>query len=374
MSPDTLRKAGVGIALADEAGVLKFRDSSSEEVVKSKDGVAATIPEADTNGFIERQKIRDLRTEIRAELRAESRSQSLQEVVAEAIKNLKPINVERIIPWSPVDEESRSLVVALGDFHYGSEFTVCGLDGDCLNLYNPATFEQRMGNLLVQLEEIIEKEKINTVEVMLVGDLIDGMLRDSQLMRLKYGIVDSTIHLSEYLAVWLARLSDYVSVVKVHACTGNHSEIRPLGSKARQFEEENMERIIMWYLQERLKKISNIIINPNTGRRVLAKVQGYNFLLLHGDGASYKNISDIARDTVNLYGTPIDFFVCGHLHNEVTMQSGMTKDGRSYIIRVPSLCGVDCYAQSKELGGQPGAVAMVIEKGYGRKCVYPISL
>ena len=118
MSPDTLRKAGVGIALADEAGVLKFRDSSSEEVVKSKDGVAATIPEADTNGFIERQKIRDLRTEIRAELRAESRSQSLQEVVAEAIKNLKPINVERIIPWSPVDDESRSLVVALGDFHY----------------------------------------------------------------------------------------------------------------------------------------------------------------------------------------------------------------------------------------------------------------
>lgn len=369
MSPDTLRKAGVGIALADEAGVLKFGDSSSEEVVKPK-----AIPEADTNGFIERQKIRDLRTEIRAELRAESRSQSLQEVVAEAIKNLKPIeSISTRDNSFPVNED-RSLVVALGDFHYGSDFTVSGLDGGCLNLYNPAIFEQRMRILMDQLKEIIKKEQIETVEVMLVGDLIDGMLRDSQLMRLKYGIVDSTIYLSEYLSTWLTALADQVSYVNVYACTGNHSEIRPLGSKARQFEDENMERIIMWYLQERLKDYPTIKINPHTNRRVFAKVQGYNFLLLHGDGASYKNISDIARDTVNLYGTPIDFFVCGHLHNEATIQSGMTKDGRSYIIRVPSLCGVDVYAQSKELGGQPGAIAMVIERGYGRRCVYPINL
>lgn len=200
------------------------------------------------------------------------------------------------------------------------------------------------------------------------------MLRDSQLMRLKYGIVDSTIRLSEYLATWLGELGNLVQKVNVYACTGNHSEIRPLGSKSRQFEDENMERIIMWYLKERLVLCSNIYIHPNTGRKVLAKVQGYNFLLLHGDGASYKTISDIARDTVNLYGKPIDYFVCGHLHNETSIQSGKTKDGQSYIIRVPSICGIDGYAQSKELGGEPGAIAMVIEKGYGRRCVYPIRL
>lgn len=53
---------------------------------------------------------------------------------------------------------------------------------------------------------------------------------------------------------------------------------------------------------------------------------------------------------------------------------GMTDDGNSVIIRTPSICGVDKYAQSRGYGGKPGAIAMVIERGYGRRCVYPINL
>lgn len=319
--------------------------------------------------------VRDLRTEIRSDLRAESRSQALKEVIAEAIGKLEPIKIDcnPIRHSEEVEANDRSLVVALGDFHYGADITVMGFEGEVVNSYSPSIFDEYMRNLMEQLIDIVIKEQVSNIVVMFVGDLIDGMLRDSQLMRLKLGIVDSTISLSEYLASWLVALAEYTERrVEVYACTGNHSEIRPLGSKARQFEDENMERIIMWFLRQRLMSSSRVLIHPFTDRRVLAKVQGYNFLLLHGDGASYKTISEIARDTVNLYGKSIDYFVCGHLHNEASIQSGKTKDGQSYIIRVPSFCGMDGYAQSKELGGDPGAIAMVIEKGYGRRCVYPI--
>ena len=35
---------------------------------------------------------------------------------------------------------------------------------------------------------------------------------------------------------------------------------------------------------------------------------------------------------------------------------------------------MDDYAQRLGYGGQPGALALVIEAGYGRRCSYPICL
>ena len=206
---------------------------------------------------------------------------------------------------------------------------------------------------------------------MIVGDLIDGMLRQSQLMRLEYGVVESTMKLSEYLATWIDALSMFVEV-DVFAATGNHSEIRPLRSKNREFEEENLEKIVMWYLDARLRSNESVFVDSDCRRYTLVEVEGFQFLLLHGDGE--KNIDQIAKEAVNMYNEPIDFFVCGHKHKEQEYPMGMTDSGNSVVVRVPSICGVDRYAQSKGYGGKPGAIAMVIEKGYGRRCVYPIQL
>lgn len=86
----------------------------------------------------------------------------------------------------------------------------------------------------------------------MVGDLIDGILRQSQLTRLEFGLVQQVIQFSEYMAKWIHRLSG-VANVNVVGVSGNHSEIRPLGSKAREFEEENLEKIIYWYLKSRFE-------------------------------------------------------------------------------------------------------------------------
>lgn len=183
--------------------------------------------------------------------------------------------------------------------------------------------------------------------------------------------MESTIRLSEYLAFWISELSSYADV-HVHGALGNHSEIRPLNSKNREFEEENLEKIIMWYLHERLKNREEIFVDKDCKKLSLVDVKGFSFLILHGDGE--KNISLIAQDAINMYGEPIDFFICGHRHKEQEYPMGMTDTGNSVIIRAPSICGTDRYAQSRGYNGKPGAIAMVIEKGYGRRCVYPIQL
>lgn len=317
---------------------------------------------------MDRQKIRDLTGQVKALYRAESRSELLRETIKEAVKNIPPITIER---RETVANKEKTLVVAMGDFHYGAKICVRGLMGEVINEYDHEIFENRMEALFSEIIDILEKEQIDNVALFLVGDLIDGMLRQSQLMRLEYGVVESTMRLAEYLAVWINDLSRYATV-SVYAASGNHSEVRPLKSKCREFEDENLEKIIMWYLEERLSDNSNVHVTFQCNRFLYVDIMGHSFLLLHGDGD--KAIPHIAKETINLYSKKIDFFVCGHKHREEDINTGMTADGNSVVIRTPSMCGVDSYAQSKGYGGRPGAIAVVMEEGYGRRCVYPIIL
>lgn len=371
VAPDTLRKAGVGVKLVQDAGLYALGGGAAYRPMEQNQNEPVNDSVNEPDNYVERQKIRDLTRQLTAAYRAESRTQLLRETVDSAIQSLPSMDFPIVSAWEEPHDE-RELVLGIGDFHYGADIDVRGLYGEYLNRYNSDVFEKRMEELLRKVKWIVEREGLFVVHVMMVGDLIDGILRQSQLMRLEYGLVESVIHLSEYLAKWLNELSKSVQRVYVYGVTGNHSEVRPLKAKAREFEEENLEKIIFWYLASRLKENERVIIDEECGRMKKVSVCGYSFVLLHGDGE--KSISDIARSTVNLYGEKIDYFLCGHLHKEQEFPSGATSDGNSTIIRVPSLCGMDKYAQSRGFGGQAGATAMVMVTGVGREVVYPLTL
>lgn len=352
INAETLRKAGVGVKLAADAGML---GGTGE------------------NSYIERQKVRDLTKQVNQMYRTQSRSELLREAIREAVKALPRMAIYERAPLCATSEDSdKSLVLAVGDFHYGADIDIKGLHGETVNRYNHNVFEVRMEELLAETKKIVLKEHPHTIFVCIMGDMLDGMLRQSQLMRLEYGLIESTIRLSEYLAIWMQRLHvETGCLVSVHAVSGNHSEVRPLKAKSREFEEENLEKIIMWYLESRISS-DGIYIDPACNRLNYLNIEGYSFLLLHGD--EERSIPDIARNAVNLYGEPIDFFVCAHKHRDQEWPSGATPDGNSVVIRVPSICGPDRYAQSKGYGGAAGAVAVLMERSYGRRCVYPIKL
>ena len=358
-SPETLRKAGVGIKLASDAG-MEFGISARESIDKN---------------FVERQKLYDMRRGIRKDLREFSRTELICESIRMAIKDMPAIvsaPKKKIIPlWD--QEIKRELIIGMGDFHYGASFRVYGLYNEIINEYNTDVFSKRMDELHERIVDICIKENPQQITVMIVGDMLDGMLRASQLQRLEYGIVDSAMRLAEELAQWFVRLSNDTAIpIRVAAVRGNHGEIRPLGTKAGQFPEENMERIVMHYLRARFNDENWILVMENDApMQQMVDVCGYKFLLLHGQGV---NIESLARDCVNQYHCAIDGFVLGHLHKQQTFQSGVLNGTNVMVDRVPSICGVDPYAQSQGYGGVPGATAILIESGYGRKCVYPIVL
>lgn len=353
-SPETIRKSAVGIALAESCGMLHEANYD------------------DCNSYIERQKINDIRRDAFSMLREESRSQLLREAIHDAIKGLPEIKSYITPENNFISDIDRKLVIGVGDFHYGAQYSVEGLYGETINRYSPEIFDDRMNKLLSDIVDISRKEKPNELLVMIAGDMLEGMIHTSQLSKIKYGVVESAMKLGESLCVWLNDLYNKTRVpISVYAVRGNHGEIRPLGSKAGQFPEENMERIVMHYIGARLNTHHYINVMDDCPMWKIVDVCGYKFLLLHGNG---QDMEQIARDMVNIYNEKIDVFMVGHLHKSQTFTAGIVPGGNVLIERVPSLCGIDPYAQSKGYGSPPGATVIVMEKGYGRRCVYPIKL
>lgn len=358
-SPETLRKAGVGVKLASDSGMC------------FPSGIAGTHDAMD--GYVERQKLYDLQREIRKDLREQSRSELIRETIRNAITMLPEIQVDSSVKRADEKEMNRELVVGIGDFHYGAKFDVRGLYDEIINCYDTDIFMERMETLREEICKIADMHHPEIITVMIVGDMLDGLLRASQISRLEYGVVDSAMFLSEYLCQWLASLNKSTKLpVRMYAVRGNHGEIRPLGSKAGQFPEENMERVVMHFIYERFKDSASVLVFDSDAPMVkMVDVLGYNFLMIHGQG---NDIENIARDHQTLYNEKIDVFLVGHLHKSQTFTAGFGKNGNVLIERVPSLCGIDPYAQSKGYGSPPGATVIVMEKGYGRRCVYPIVL
>lgn len=358
LSPDTLRKAAVGVMLTEGT---------------NHEAPCAPSEPNEMDGYTERQKLYDLRRDIRKDLREQSRSELLREMIRNAIRDLPALKLPDDFPPYVRPDVARDMTVGIGDFHFGAEYKVCGLYGEVINEYNHEVFERRLVQLLHELERIAEKETPTQMTIMIAGDMLDGLLRASQISRLEYGVVESTIELSEVLSTWIADLSYTLRIpIRVYAVRGNHGEIRPLGSKAGQFPEENMERVVMHYLYARFH--DNPYVTIEDGDAPLSRVVdivGYKFLLIHGQG---DDIEKIARDHLTLYNNQIDVFMCGHLHKSQTFTAGMGPGGNVLIERVPSLCGIDPYAQSRGVGSPPGATVILMEEGYGRRCIYPIVL
>jgi len=351
VSADTLRKSAVGLKLAEDAGVINLNSG-------------AVLVD---NQYAERVKMRDLISQLNAYQRNEARSDALRETIHDAVKKLTPLPRPEPVQRSATDCE---LVLGLGDLHYGAEYTVKGLYGDALNIVRPEIIQSRLNLILGETIRLAEQHRVKRIHLCCVGDLIDGMLRQSQLMRLRLGVVDSTIELAEILAVGINYLAGIET--HVHFVSGNHSEIRPLGSNKGDFEDENLERIIWWYLKIRLANNPDVIFDGDCDKLHCVEIAGFKFMLLHGDNP--KDVTTLAKDAVNLYGSPIDYFICGHLHKQQEYLGGMTADGNSVVIRVPSVCGADPYANRKYYGGKPGAVVMIMKPNYGRYCVYPLTI
>lgn len=315
-------------------------------------------------------KLQTERLEYNRWLREEARDELIVEHIVNAIKELPPLEVPKILP-AHIDgrvHDERAGCLLIADTHYGVDLKITGLFGDTINEYSPEIFESRMWNLLEQTIDICQKEGFTSLNVYDLGDEVDGLLRVSQLWKLRYGVIESTVRYGRFITEWLNELSKYVFVNYQMVKDSNHCQLRLLNQPKNTFKDENMSYIITEKIMDRLGNNPNFkfVQNP-TGYIYDNNVVGYSVLGIHGE---CKNFEQAIKDFSRTYGTRIDFLVCGHKHHQHSANIGLESD----VIGAPSIIGVDDYSLSLHKTSDPGATLFVLEYGKGKVIEYNIKL
>jgi predicted phosphodiesterase len=311
----------------------------------------------------ERYKLQTEKLENNRWLRENARDELIVEKIIQAIHDLPPLEIPEVLP---VIHSNKEFSLAFGDEHYNTEFEIRGLYNEILNAYSPEIFESRMWDLLNQVIEIINKEQITKLNVFSMGDFTDGLLRVSQLMKLRYGTIEGTIKYADFICNWLNKLTNYVNV-EYQMVFGNHSELRMLGQPKGTFKDDNTGLYVREIIKERLKDNPNFHMTINPTGLIFAEISGFKLLGIHGE---VKNLENALKDFSNTYNTQIDILIGGHLHHGRSECVGINRD----IISVPSIIGIDDYSLSLNKTSNAGATLFVVEEGKGKVQEYNIKL
>lgn len=296
-------------------------------------------------------------------LREEARDELITEKICNSISSLSPLDIPQHIPPA---HNYRAHALVFGDEHFGVDFELRGLFGDILNAYSPEIFEERMWDLFNQTIEVVQKENIDVLNIFSMGDFSDGILRVSQLMKLRYGVVDGTIKYADFISNWLNEFTKYVRV-NYQSTNGNHTELRMLGAPKGTFTEDNMGKVVSEFIKTRLKDNPNFTYIENPTGYIYAELAGCPILGIHGE---VKNMSNAIREFSSIYGIQIQYLLAGHLHHNKVEEVGVNQE----VINIGSIIGVDSYSLSLRKTSNASAKLLVFEEDKGKVCEYIFKL
>lgn len=314
----------------------------------------------------ERNKLSSEKNELNKWIREQARTENIYEKIEQAITNLSPIQV----PKFEIKENNnkRTAIIDIADSHFGSEGKILGFNNEVLAEYNVEIFKRRMWELLEHTISIIEKEKLTHVTVLNLSDSIDGLLHMNQLQFQQLGVADQVMQFAEFMSEWLNALSEYVTI-DYRSVLGNHSENRYLNSSRGEFAQENMERLIVWYLKTRLCENKRIKVY-DAKSIIYFDVLGTKVLATHGQDE--KNLEISIKDYMMIYNVNVHLFKTGHLHHLNNKVIGMNGLQNIEHMQSPSMCGINEYSLKLKKTANAGSLITIFEEGYGKYNTYDI--
>lgn len=313
--------------------------------------------------YKEKVLLSDERREYNRMRTADARIERLHAEIINAAKSLNkeiPLLYEaRGIP-SYINKEA---VLCLSDWHYGM------VTDNIWNKYNTNICRERVAKLRAYVKDALLINSIRKLHIVLLGDAAHGAIHNGCRVQAEENTCDQLMHVSEIIARLINDLSSYVESVDVHSCYGNH--LRTVQKKDDSVHSDNMEKIIPWWIKERLKENTHVtVIDSPYYEFTKFSVCGRNICCVHGDLDTFKDLGV----TLNMlfskrFGETIDYTISGDKHHlEELERYGIES------ILVRSLCGTDDYANGKRLYGKAGQTLIIFNDLYGRESTYNFPL
>lgn len=314
--------------------------------------------------FIAKKQFEDQRRESKKLWTAESRFKHLTEKMIGAVNHLcdvKPL----VFNDTPVHMTSsyKDAVLCLADWHLGM------VTENIWNKYNVEICRQRVAQLVEKTIQYLRQHNVDTLHVLLLGDAAHGAIHTSCRVASEEEVCDQLMQVSELIAEAVNKLSEEVTEVNVYSTYGNH--LRTIQNKNDSSHSDNMEKIIPWYLEQRLQNNNRVnIIRSDYYEFIYLNVFGYDIVAAHGDLEKFKSFG-ITVNTLftKKYGRTIDYTISADKHH---IEEFETMGIESVLVR--SLCGTDAYANNIRAYSAPGQTLMIFSPEEGRECTYNIKL
>src|SRR5690606_7400988 len=261
----------------------------------------------------EKYRLQDQRRELNNIIRKQARFEHLKEEIHKAIleiEKIKPLVFESTYK-EPTNVKAN---VLFSDWHYGQDFS------NSLNTYNPEVFHKRVRTLINKIIYYGKKHNIDTLTVASLGDLISGIIHVSTRVQSSEDEIKQIQVVSEVLAQCLSELSKHFRVIRFINIIGNHG--RAIPDKLESIFTENLENLIVWYLESRLRDFKNIQIYKDTDGYFVDQEFNWQHVYIHGD---LDKLSKVANDLPQVLGIVPCYIFAGHIHHERVRDYGRTK-------------------------------------------------
>lgn len=298
--------------------------------------------------FKERQKLRDERTNLNRTLRDEARLETFKDYVKEVASTYYDL------PECEFDEYLYSeqtggveAVFGLADLHLGLEFE------NSYNKYNYEIAKERIHQLTYDIIDYCHKFNVNTLHVLNLGDLVSGVIHTTLRLDQEYDVVEQIMRASEIVAEFVNKLQEACPNITYRSVVDNHSRIT--ADKHQHLEKENLNRIIDWFVEERLKDTNVQFMKDNLdiGIGRIRLMNGRTLMFMHGHEDKK---SSVMQDMVGLTKEVPDYILMAHYHNSAEHTFQGTK-----VYITGSIIGTDPYAYSHRLFGDPEQKLLVFD-------------
>jgi hypothetical protein len=309
-----------------------------------------------------KRQLSDQRREYNKILVRDARADHLTEQLIEAANQLKLNDYSDIFVLKN-RECNQEALLCLADWHYGQ------VSDNIWNQYNTDICKQRVEKLLDKVTAALMEQNVKTLHIALLGDLVNGAIHTSCRVASEENVCDQLMNVSEILAQAINALSVFVDEIKVYSTYGNHA--RTVQDKNDSIHSDNMEKVIPWWLRQRLKDNHKVeIIDSEYYEFIWMNICDKNVVCTHGDLDKIKNIGTLINTLFSKkYGQTVDYtFSADKHHLESFEQFGIEST------LVGSMCGADEYANNKRLYSNPTQTLCMFTPEDGKWCTYNIKL
>lgn len=267
-----------------------------------------------------------------------ARHELFYELVGQYVQRLSVPKFESRVP----DDSFTDYIVTFGDIHYGAKFV------SEHNEYSPTIAKERIKVMCGDIIDFVQKHNLSHITIVNLGDDIQGILRISDVKLNSTPVVKAVVEVSHVLAEFLNALSSLCDVTYYHVPYSNHTQTRPLGSKANELPQEDLEYVIEHYISDLLADNPrvNVVYSSGIHKYVTIKMYNYSIVALHGH--QFKGVDQFRR----LYGKSVDYVLIGHQHVGKEIGCYESGDNDVELLVSPSIVGSDPYSDSLYLGSK----------------------